>query len=183
MLGMINHALQEMVEERLGTDAWESIRAEVKVPDRVFVIMRQYPDEVTFALAGAVAGRLGVPVPDALHAFGHYWMVYTERQPWGKVMRSMGANVRELLPALNDLHSRISLAFPGVTMPQFRTETVAGGAMRVHYFSSRDGLGPFVHGVLEGIGAMYGEIVQVSHVEDRARGAAHDVFLVEFPGG
>ena len=181
MLGMVNYALQEMVTERLGAEAWESIRVEAEVPDRVFVIMKQYPDEVTYRLAGVVAQRLGVGLPDALHAFGHYWMAFAERQPWGKVMHSMARSVRELLPALNELHSRIALSFPGVSMPQFRTEDAPGGGIRVHYFSSREGLAPFVHGVLEGMGAMYGEIIQVTQAEDRAAGAGHDVFLVEFP--
>jgi hypothetical protein len=183
MLGMVNHALQEMVVDRLGHDAWEAVRNEANVSDRVFIIMNQYPDEMTFALARAVARRLGITLPEALQAFGHYWMIYAERQPWGKVMHSMAGSVRELLPALNDLHTRIALSFPGVNMPQFRTEPDPGGGVRVHYFSSRAGLGPFVQGVLEGMGAMYGEMVQVTQVEDRAAGASHDVFLVEFAGG
>ena len=183
MLGMVNHALQEMVVDRHGATAWEAIRADANVEDRVFIIMKQYPDEVTYDLARAVARRLGITLPEALHAFGHYWMIYAERQPWGKVMHSMAGSVRQLLPALNEMHSRISLSFPGVTMPQFRTEPDPGGGVRVHYFSPRPGLAPFVHGVLEGMGAMYGEMVQVSQVEDRAHGAAHDVFLVEFPQG
>ncbi len=182
MLGMVNYALQEMVTERLGHEAWESIRVEADVPDRVFVIMKQYPDEMTFRLAGVVAQRLGVGVPDALHAFGHYWMAFAERQPWGKVMHSMASSVRELLPALNELHSRIALSFPGVNMPQFRCEDGAGGALLVHYFSSRPGLAPFVQGVLEGIGAMYGEAIEVDQVEHKDRGAAHDVFRIRFPG-
>ena len=180
MLGMVNHALQEMVTERHGAAAWDVIRADAGVEDRIFVVMKQYPDEVTYRLAGAVAKVLGVPVPDALRAFGHFWIVYAERQPWGKVMHSMGKSVRELLPALNALHARIALAFPGVDMPQFRTEDDAGGGLRVHYFSSRPGLGSFVQGALEGIGAMYGEAIEVTQVEDRATGAAHDVFLVRF---
>jgi hypothetical protein len=54
------------------------------------------------------------------------------------------------------------------------------GAIHVHYFSSRSGLAPFVKGVLEGMGAMYGETIAVTQIEDRENGADHDVFLVEF---
>ena len=181
MLGMVNHALQEMVTERHGATAWDVIRADAGVDDRVFVVMKQYPDEVTYKLAGATAKALGVSVPDALRAFGQFWIVYAERQPWGKVMHSMGKSVRELLPALNALHARIALAFPGVDMPQFRTEDDGSGGLQVHYFSSRPGLGPCVHGALEGIGAMYGEVIEVTQLEDRGAGAPHDVFLVKFP--
>jgi hypothetical protein len=48
--------------------------------------------------------------------------------------------------------------------------------------SERAGLAPFVLGVLEGIGAMYGEMIEVRQVEDRASGAEHDVFRVSFLG-
>lgn len=183
MLGLVNQALQEMVTDRLGAEAWDRIRQQAGVQDRVFVVMRQYPDHVTYDLAGAVAAQLGVPLPDALHAFGHYWMAFAERQPWGKVMHGMASSVRELLPALNDLHTHLALSFPGVTMPQFRCEDAEGGALLVHYFSPRPGLAPFVHGVLEGIGAMYGEVIEVRQVQSRDGGAAHDAFLVTFPGG
>ncbi|MCX5640054.1 MAG: heme NO-binding domain-containing protein [Planctomycetota bacterium] len=182
MLGMVNHALQEMVVERYGEETWAAICADAGVSEPVFVIMRAYPDQMTFDLAAAVARRLDITLPEALHAFGHFWMVYAERQPWGKVMHSMGATVREMLPALDALHARIALTFPGVNMPQFRTETLLGGGMRVEYISTRSGLAPFVHGVLEGLGAMYGEAIEVTQVESRESGAEHDVFLVEFPG-
>ena len=184
MLGMVNHALQEMVEQRLGEEAWQEIRREAGSDDEVFIVMKQYPDELTYRLAAAVAARMGVSLPDALHAFGHHWMSYAERQPWGKVMHSMAGSVRELLPALDALHARIALAFPGVRMPHFRTEPdPAGGALLVHYVSERDGLAPFVHGVLEGIGAMYGEMIEVTPVSLRSGGADHDVFRVAFPAG
>ena len=180
MLGMVNHALQQMVTERLGEEQWDSIRAELGIEERVFVVMRQYPDEITYRIAAAVAGRMGVPLADALQAFGHYWIAYAERQPWGKVMHSMAPCARELIPALNELHSRIALAFPGVTMPQFRCEDGEGGSLLVHYFSPRPGLSPFVQGVLEGIGAMYGEPIEVDQVEHKDRGASHDVFRIRF---
>jgi guanylate cyclase soluble subunit beta len=109
-------------------------------------------------------------------------MAYAERQPWGKVMHSMGGSVRQLLPALDALHARIALAFPGVRMPHFRTEPQSDGSLLVHYMSERAGLAPFVLGVLEGIGAMYGEMIEVRQVEDRASGAEHDVFRVSFLG-
>jgi DNA repair photolyase len=86
-----------------------------------------------------------------------------------------------LIPALNEMHSRIALSFPGVTMPQFRCDDAEGGSLLVHYFSPRPGLAPFVQGVLEGIGAMYGETIEVDQVEHKDRGASHDVFRIRFP--
>lgn len=179
MLGMINHAIEQMVNERLGAEAWERVCARVGHTDPVFVIMKQYPDELTYALVGAVAEEAGASPAAVLHDFGRFWISYSDRQPWGKVMRSMGSDLRSMLAALDAMHTRIAISFPGVTMPHFRVEDVPGG-MRVHYFSPRAGLAPLVQGALEALGDLYREPVDVTLAEDRAAGAPHDVFLVTF---
>lgn len=179
MLGMINHAIGQMVVERLGEDAWDRVRERVGFDEPVFVVMKQYPDDLTYGLVGAVAEEASLPVTKVLHDFGRYWISYSDRQPWGKVMRSMGTDLRALLRALDAMHTRIAISFPDVTMPHFRVDE-RPGAMLVHYFSPRAGLAPLVHGALEALGDLYGEPVEVVHAEDRAAGAQHDVFLVTF---
>lgn len=179
MLGMINHAIEEMVVERLGAETWDRVCARVGHADPVFVVMKQYPDELTYALVGAIAEEAGMPPGQVLHDFGRFWIGYSNRQPWGKVMRSMGSDLRSLLAALDALHTRIAISFPGVTMPHFRVEESEEG-MRVHYFSPRPGLAPLVQGALEALGDLYREPVRVTLAEDRAAGAPHDVFLVTF---
>jgi hypothetical protein len=181
MLGMINHAIEEMVTERLGAAAWDRVKASVGFTDPIFVVMKPYPDELTYALVGAVAAEARMPATDVLRDFGRFWITYSDRQPWGKVMRSMGSDLRSLLLALDAMHARIEISFPGVTMPHFRVEE-RGAGLRVHYFSPRPGLAPFVLGALEGLGALYREPVSVTQSADRAGGAAHDVFDVAFGG-
>lgn len=179
MLGMINHAIGEMVSERLGPESWERVKERVGFGDAVFVVMRQYPDDLTYALVGAAAEEASMAPAELLREFGRYWIRYSDRQPWGKVMRSMGTDLRSLLLSLDAMHTRIAISFPGVTMPHFRVEDEPG-AMRVHYFSHRPGLAPFVHGALEALGDLYTQPVTVVQSEDRAAGAAHDVFRVVF---
>jgi hypothetical protein len=181
MLGMINHAIEEMVTERLGAAAWERVKAAAGFADPIFVVMKPYPDELTFALVGAIAAETGMSVAEVLRDFGRFWVIYSDRQPWGKVMRSMGPDLRTLLLALDAMHARIEISFPGVTMPHFRVEE-HGSTLRVHYFSPRAGLAPVVLGALEGLGAFYKEPVSVTQSADRAAGAAHDVFDVAFGG-
>lgn len=179
MLGMINHAIEQMVVERLGAEAWDRVCERAGHAEPVFVVMKQYPDELTYALVGAVAEEAGLPPAKVLHDFGRFWITYSDRQPWGKVMRSMGSDLRALLASLDAMHTRIAISFPGVTMPHFRVEDAPGG-LRVHYFSPRAGLAPFVGGALEALGDLYREPVVVTLAEDRAAGAPHDVFLVTF---
>jgi hypothetical protein len=177
MYGMVNQAIESMVTENFGPDAWEEVKARAHVEEPVFVAMKQYPDEVTYALATAVSEQLGKPLPEILHAFGRYWITYAQRGPWGKVMMNSGRNTRELLGALDAMHARIAVSFPELRPPSFHVSDSPNGTM-VEYRTHRAGLAPFVVGLIEGIGQMFHEDAQVTQVASREAGAPHDRFLV-----
>jgi hypothetical protein len=177
MYGMVNQAIEAMVTENFGADAWESIKSRAGVSEPVFVSMKQYPDEVTYALAGAVSEQLGKPLPEVLQAFGRYWITYAQRGPWAKVMMNSGRSTRELLASLDAMHARIAVSFPELQPPSFRVTDTSVGT-EVEYRSHRAGLAPFVVGLIEGIGSMFGERIEVTQVASREAGAAHDRFLV-----
>lgn len=177
MYGMVNQAIESMVTEKFGPEAWEAIRERAGVSEPVFVAMKQYPDEVTYSLAGAVSAHLGLPLPEVLHAFGRYWITFAQRGPWGKVMLNSGRSTRELLGALDAMHARIAVSFPGLQPPSFQVTDSPNGTM-VEYRSHRAGLAPFVIGLIEGIGDMFHERAEVTQVDSREAGAPHDRFLV-----
>jgi hypothetical protein len=77
MYGMVNQAIEAMVTERFGDNAWERVRDRAGVADPVFVTMKQYPDATTYALVGAISEETGTEVPVLLHAFGRYWVETT----------------------------------------------------------------------------------------------------------
>lgn len=177
MYGMVNQALEAMIKETAGPDAWGRIMAKAGIDEPAFVAMKQYPDSVTYALAGAAADELGLPLPKALHAFGMYWVSYANRGPWGKLMHASGRSTYELLAALDEMHARIALSFPELRPPSFGVERTADGVL-VEYRSDRPGLAPFVVGLIEGLGTLYRERVEVRQVESRDAGAPHDRFHV-----
>jgi hypothetical protein len=177
MYGMVNQAIEAMVTEKFGAEQWERVKARAGVDEPTFVTMKQYPDSVTYALAGAVAEVLELPLPDALRAFGAYWIEYARRGPWGKIMLSAGKDTYGLLAALDEMHARIAVSFPDLRPPSFRVEPRDGGVL-LEYRSERPGLSPFVIGLVEGIGTLYGERVEVEQVSSRDAGAPFDSFLV-----
>ena len=177
MYGMVNQAIEAMVTEKFGAERWEAVKARAGVDDPAFVAMKQYPDSVTYALAGAVSEVLELPLPGVLHAFGVYWIEFAQRGPWGKIMLSAGRSTYELLAALDDMHARIAVSFPELRPPSFRVQQRDGGVL-LEYRSERPGLAPFVVGLVEGIGGLYGERVTVEQVTSRDAGAPFDSFLV-----
>ena len=183
MYGMVNQALEALVREKFGDGVWESIKERAAVNEVAFVTMHEYPDEVTYGLAGALSEETGIAVPDLLRAFGVYWVSFADRGPWGKLMRESGKCTYELLAALDAMHARIAMSFPALKPPSFRVhadpDPKHAGCKLLEYRSHRPGLAPFVVGLLEGMGSMFGERVDVEQVAARGEsGAECDVFRV-----
>ncbi len=181
MYGMINKALQHMVVEAHGEEVWERIRTRAGVEVEVFISNEGYPDEITYQLAGAASEVLGAPVEDLLRAFGSYWVLKTARQGYGDLMAAGGRTLREFLLNLPDLHTRVALIFPELRPPEFSCSEVTANSLRLHYRSTREGLTPFVVGLVEGLGEMFQTPVAVVPVPE-AHGPGRDEFLVSWPG-
>jgi Haem-NO-binding len=177
MYGMVNQAIEAMVTEKFGPAEWGKIKEIAGIDDPAFLAMKQYPDSVTYALAGAVSKHTSIPIGEVLHAFGVYWIQYALRGPWGKLMKSSGASTYELLAALDDMHARIAVSFPDLQPPAFRAQR-QGDGLRLEYRSHRPGLSAFVVGLVEGIGALYSENVTCTQIESKDAGAPCDAFLV-----
>lgn len=177
MYGMVNQAIEAMVMEKLGADAWIAIKAKAEVHEQIFVTMKQYPDQITYALAGAVADYTKQPIEEVLRNFGIYWIQFALNGPWGKLLHSSGRSTYELLATLDAMHARIAVSFPDLQPPSFRVLPQDGG-MLLEYRSHRPGLAPFVVGLVEGIGLMFHESVQVKQVASKASGAPCDTFTV-----
>ena len=181
MYGMVNAAIEAMVTEKFGGERWLAVKARAGIDDPMFVSMKQYPDSVTYSLAGAAAQELGIPLPDVLRAFGVYWVEFARRGPYGRLMMSAGKGTYELLAALDDMHARLGMSFPELRPPSFRVQP-DGDAVTLEYRSERAGLAPFVEGLVEGVGNLFGEQVEVSQVASRDAGAPHDRFRVRVTG-
>ena len=179
MYGMVNKALQSMVIEAYGEDAWERIRTRAGVDVEVFISNEGYPDEVTFQLAGAASGVLEQPLDDLLRAFGSYWVLKTARQGYGELMSAGGRTLGEFLLNLPNLHTRVGLIFPHLKPPQFSCSDVQATSLRLHYRSTREGLTPFVVGLVEGLGEMFETRVSVTPVAE-AHGPGEDEFLISW---
>ena len=97
MYGLINKALREMVQERFGQEAWESVFEASGVPEDSFLTMRSYDDQLTYQLVGAASEVLGAPAEDCLVMFGEYWVAETASKSYGPLMDASGDNLIEFL--------------------------------------------------------------------------------------
>ncbi len=152
MYGIIHGALEALVDERAGPEAWPRIvaRAGLEVP--VTLSFHAYEDAETLALVHATAEALEVPVEGALEAFGRHWVGWASEHGYRVLLTPADDGLPGFLRRLDDLHARLSLSFPEADLPSFRVTDEAGLRCTVTYRSSRPNLYPMVRGMLVALG-------------------------------
>ncbi len=178
MYGMVNKAIEDLVTHMKGPAAWQALKRDAGVDLETFVGMDQYDDDVTYRLVGAASRMLEIPSDEVLEAFGEYWTIYTAKKGYGHMMNAAGGGVFEVLENLDAMHTRLSMLYPDMRIPQFRLVREATGQALLSYESQRAGLGSMVIGLLKGLGKRFGTPVVVEWVERREEGAAVDRFRV-----
>lgn len=180
MYGLVNRAVEDLVTAKFGDATWHEVKTRAGVDVAMFVAMSPYPDTVTYDLVGAAAEVLGMPAEEILHAFGEHWIRYSAREGYGELLDLMGDDLPSFLTELDNLHERLRMSFPHLRPPGMSVSDVTDASLVVHYTSERDGLAPFVVGLLRGSAARFGRTVEVTLERGRADGHDHDEFLVRY---
>jgi hypothetical protein len=178
MYGIVNQAIYGLVTENFGHEKWAEIKKRSGVNLDYFVSNEPYEDNITYELVGAASEVLGLHPNDVLHAFGEYWVLKTGMEKYGDLMRAGGEGFSEFILNLPNFHSRIMLIYPNLSPPEFSTEKINEGHIKLHYYSEREGLTYFVVGLIHGLAKMYGQKVDVSHRHVDDAEAWHDIFEI-----
>ncbi|MGF1522602.1 MAG: heme NO-binding domain-containing protein [Leptolyngbyaceae cyanobacterium] len=180
MYGLINRAIQDMLCEQFGEEAWAEIRQHAGIQERFFLVLEPYPDEITHKLVASASQVLSVSPSEIMQAFGHYWIRYTGTVGYKEIIEMGGESLKEFLQNLDDLHSRVGIQFPALKPPSFECEEVDDETLEVHYASSRKGLAPMVVGLIEGLGSKFSTEVEVTQTASREYGAEQDTFQIRY---
>lgn len=178
MYGMVNRALQSLIVGQHGESTWKEIKSKAGVTLEDFSSLAAYDDKITYDLAIAASEVLQAPVPDLLRAFGQYWIEFAQQSSYAVLLEQAGSNLHELLPALDDMHTRLALSFPELQPPSFEVLEDTGDRILLRYSSERPALAPFVVGLIEGLAKSTDTEVEVGLTESKDEGAAADVFEV-----
>ncbi len=179
MYGLINNSLKDMILQQFGEEKWRQVLAVSGVPEDSFLSMRRYDDSITYDLAGAASEVLGAPVAACLEMFGEHWVLETANKSYGMLLDSAGQDMLGFLQNLNALHDRITSTFLDYVPPEFQVEQ-KGEHHLVHYRSKRQGLTPFVVGLLKGLAVRFNSRMTIlSQTEVEVEQGAHTIFEVE----
>lgn len=176
MYGLVNRAIRDLLVNEHGEEVWQEVCRRADYSGEVFVGMQAYDDAITYRLVAASAEVLGVGQDEILRAFGHFWVEYTAKEGYGDLLRLAGNNTAEVLDNLDALHSRVTLQYPELRPPSFRVTDQEGDTLRLHYSSERGGLAPMVIGLVEGLGRLFDEAVEIELERPRAEPSGSDEF-------
>lgn len=180
MYGLVNRAFEELIIHKYGAHKWSEVREKAKVEIDAFISNEPYPDEVTYKLIDVAHETLGVGSDDLIREFGVWFVVRTAKENYGLLLGAAGATLKEFLINLPHFHARVQLIYPKLQPPEFECTDIGETSLKLHYFTQRLGLVDFVVGLLSGLGELYGTPVTAVLLEEKAKGADHDVFAVSW---
>lgn len=167
MYGMIHKAMRDMVKSDSSEITWDKIQEVTGVGEEDFLSLRSYDDEVCYRLLDGISQVLNLSPDECLTRFGRYWIMVTAANNYDTILRAHGRNTIELLDNLNHMHNVMRSSFSAYSPPDFKVEHLGTGECLLHYFSSRQGLTPFLKGLLTGLGEFYDENIQILSITER----------------
>jgi hypothetical protein len=177
MYGLINDSIRRLVLEEAGDDAWDRV-AEDAGAGRSFAAMAYYDDELTYALVDAASREMKTPAPEMLRRFGRYWSVRIAPESYGDYLNSAGRGLWDVLAGLDHMHARLQALFPHLRPPSIGVDPPEDHLITVHYRSEREGLEPFMTGLLEGLAELLHVPASVTQARQATADANHAVFEI-----
>lgn len=177
MHGIVLMSLQKFVHENYDEEAWRAMHEEAGLEHRIYVPVREYPDEVVLGLVEAAAELTGEDASTLLCEYGRYvfpdlievYGTYVDRDWTGlDLIANVETYIHEALRS-----NRMS----GVQPPEMHTERVDENRARVLYTSDR-GLCGLAEGLLTGAAEYYDEDLAIEERQCAHHGADHCEFVV-----
>jgi len=179
MYGLVNQAIQGLVVDNFGEENWKAIKQKAGVTEDAFLSNEIYDDSITFNLAVSASEVLNIPLADVLKTFGKYWIIKVGNEKYGPLMKSGGDNFIDFIVNLPNFHSRVMLIYSDIKPPEFIVEKVTDSQLKLHYYSTRQGLTDFMFGLIQGLGELYQTPIDIKLIADRRNGDEHDIYEID----
>lgn len=157
MYGMIHKSILAYCRDVRADGAANSLQdLAARRPD-LFVTASSYSDSITLGLVAEGAAALGQDVGTFLEGLGEFWITFADDGPYAPMMQVGGETLPAFIRNLDRLHVAVAAALPAVVTPSFRVIEESAGELLVGYRSPREGLEPFVVGLLKGLARRFGQ--------------------------
>ena len=98
---------------------------------------------------------------------------------YDRILRVLGRSLREFLCNLDALHDHLASIYQGINAPSFRTTDCSDGALLLHYYSAREGLGNIVIGIVKTVAKeILNTTVNMQILQDKTKEHDHMIFVI-----
>lgn len=151
MYGMVNEGIRSFIVKNFGESKWVEISKRAGIKENDFILMKVYPDKMTYDLVGAVSEVLQLPPESVLEEYGKYWISFASHAGYENLLVMFGSDVRSSLQNLNHMHEHMGTFMTDIMAPGFKVLEESEKEIIVEYSSKRQGLTPFVKGLMHGL--------------------------------
>ncbi|GGW61031.1 heme NO-binding domain-containing protein [Alishewanella tabrizica] len=177
MKGIIFNILEDMVVEKLGMAAWNSLLEKNAPQGRVYVSAKNYDDSELFSLAQAVGDTLQLPLADVVKAFGHYLFQGLVERHQSVVQRF--ASFDALVLGIHDvIHVEVNKLYVDPSLPTISCEKTSDNTIKMFYHSPRQ-LCLCAEGLLYGAADYYKIPITIQHTQCMHLGAEQCELIIE----
>jgi hypothetical protein len=180
MKGVVNKGIQELVEARFGTNAWEEIKKRAGCEEPFFATSEDYPDGMTFALIEAVSELSGLSVETVQVELGKFIVPNTLKKSYPTYFSLAGSSPRDFLLNMNRVHEQVTRSIPNAMPPRFTYEELPDGRLLVQYDSPRR-LCNVLRGLILGVGNLFRQELVIRKLTCSHSGDQHCTMEVMFP--
>lgn len=173
MKGIIFNQLETMVTETLGLEAWDRILNETTLAtkDALFVGPHTYPDADLFALVGTASRITGTPAEALVRAFGRF--LFPRLAASYPVFMKKDMSAKSFLMSVDRvIHVEVRKLDASTGLPTIEYEEPSPDRLTMIYRSPR-ALCALAEGLIEGVGAHFGEAITIAQPTCLHRGADH----------
>jgi hypothetical protein len=174
---MIHRAIYELLKSQHTRSEWETRKAELSIDPDGMISTLVYPDAQTQQLVTEAALLLGISPADFLQQLGRFWTPFAARGSYGYILDFTGKDLASFISGLDRMHQAVVSAMPHADVPSFTLVESRPVSLVVDYRSNRQGLEPFVTGLLYSLLDRFGHAGSVEYIgkyDDAAR------FLVRY---
>ncbi len=170
MKGVIFAFLADMVEDKFGLEAWDSILHETNL-DGIYVSADTYDDEQLFRLVEAASAKTGIDADDLIRSFGKY--SFGKFQQMHPDFCNPNFSLKQfLLTVDNVIHVEVKKLHPDAILPSFKYDEISDNELSMFYNSPRK-LCILAEGLIAGAAEFYGTEYELKHDTCMHDGADH----------
>lgn len=178
MKGIVFTTFNDMVEQKIGIDMWESLLDSVKPESGgIYTSIEDVPDQELFDMVTQLSNKTGTPVNELIEAFGQYLFhalafkhsVFTDEKP----------NLIEFLKSIeNVIHKEVRKLYQNPNLPSIEWEQPEENTLILHYHSPRK-LCHLADGLIRGAAEHYKTKIKMSQSACMHDDADRCTFVIE----